>query len=133
MRESLFANLTVSRHRCRWTEYELDTDELSREDLAQLEVTQSQRPPRSSRARHRDQTVPLLVGLLDSASARRSVDGTLQLQHQGGDGDEDIDEVDLEALAAKRHAGGGMLDSVANMANSILGAGKYLWSMLLLY
>ncbi|EIW83213.1 AAAP amino acid permease [Coniophora puteana RWD-64-598 SS2] len=33
------------------------------------------------------------------------------------------DTVDLEELAAKQRAGGGLVDSVANMANSILGAG----------
>ncbi|KDQ21740.1 hypothetical protein BOTBODRAFT_98866 [Botryobasidium botryosum FD-172 SS1] len=33
------------------------------------------------------------------------------------------EDIDLEELAAKRVAGGGMLDSIANMANSILGAG----------
>ncbi len=67
--------------------------------------------------------MPLLVGLLDSASARRSQDGTLQLEQRGATGDDWSDNVDLEELAAKRTAGGGMLDSVANMANSILGAG----------
>lgn len=67
--------------------------------------------------------MPLLVGLLDTASARRSEDGTLLLQRRDGADDEDVD-VDLEALAAKASSGGGMLDSVANMANSILGAGN---------
>ena len=68
--------------------------------------------------------MPLLVGLLDSATARRSLDGTLQLESQGTSASGvDTDEIDLEELAAKRTAGGGMLDSVANMANSILGAG----------
>ena len=76
--------------------------------------------------------MPLLVGLLDSATARRSVDGTLQLEQQGVPvPDTDIRDIDLEELAAKRTAGGGMLDSVANMANSILGAGtSHLCSML---
>ena len=68
--------------------------------------------------------MPLLVGLMDSASARRSTDGTLQLQYQNGTAADDLSEnIDLEELAAKQTAGGGMLDSVANMANSILGAG----------
>ncbi|KAF8161095.1 AAAP amino acid permease [Crassisporium funariophilum] len=35
-------------------------------------------------------------------------------------------EVDLEEIAAKRTAGGGMFDSIANMANSILGAGEHI-------
>lgn len=71
--------------------------------------------------------MPLLVGLLDSATARRSVDGTLQLEYRGESGEFETDEPDLEELAAKRTAGGGMLDSVANMANSILGAGELDW------
>ena len=69
--------------------------------------------------------MPLLVGLVDSAHARASLDGTgggLSLRQNGEVEDA---EIDLEELAAKRHAGGGLLDSVANMANSILGAG---WS-----
>ncbi|CCM01461.1 uncharacterized protein FIBRA_03515 [Fibroporia radiculosa] len=102
----------------REAEYELDTDDLDGEALAQLEAAQQLRSSRSNR--NRDQTVPLLVGLLDSATARRSVDGSLQLQQRGGDANEDVD---LEELAAKRLAGGGVFDSVANMANSILGAG----------
>lgn len=39
----------------------------------------------------------------------------------GGHGGE---EVDLEELAKKRTAGGSLVDSVANMANAILGAGE---------
>jgi sodium-coupled neutral amino acid transporter 11 len=35
-------------------------------------------------------------------------------------------DMNLEELAKKRVAGGGMLDSIANMANSILGAGACL-------
>lgn len=34
-------------------------------------------------------------------------------------------DLDLSEVAAKQHAGGGMFDSIANMANSILGAGKH--------
>jgi solute carrier family 38 (sodium-coupled neutral amino acid transporter), member 11 len=72
--------------------------------------------------------MPLLVGLLDSATARRSLDGTLQLERRGEFTGNmltaDDEEIDLEELASKRTAGGGMLDSIANMANSILGAGN---------
>lgn len=39
-------------------------------------------------------------------------------------GNQSFSDLDLSEVAAKQHAGGGMLDSVANMANSILGAGK---------
>lgn len=88
--------------------------------MSQLDNEQS--TPRSGRYRDRDQSMPLLVGLLDSATARRSLDGTLQLQYQNGS-NYPTDDIDLEELAAKQSAGGGLLDSVANMANSILGAG----------
>jgi sodium-coupled neutral amino acid transporter 11 len=69
--------------------------------------------------------MPLLVGLLDQATVRRSADGSITLINQDGTtrSDGDGQAVDLEALAAQRTAGGGLLDSIANMANSILGAG----------
>lgn len=74
---------------------------------------------------HMDQSMPLIVGLFDSSASRRSVDSPFPLSQSNGHavliGE---DTVDLEELAAKRTAGGGMLDSIANMANSILGAGK---------
>lgn len=63
--------------------------------------------------------MPLLVGLVDSA-ARRSLDISLPLH---GNGSSQESHVDLDELAAKRVAGGNLLDSIANMANSILGAG----------
>ncbi|KAH9832215.1 amino acid transporter [Rhodofomes roseus] len=108
----------------RETEYELDTDDLDGEAVAQLDTSHPPRSPRSPSSRHREQSVPLLVGLLDTASARRdTADGTLRLEQNGVVLEEDGPRVDLEALAAKQSAGGGMLDSVANMANSILGAG----------
>ncbi len=69
--------------------------------------------------------MPLLVGLLES-SGRRSLDLHLQLPLVV-DGDDEMrmlaDEMDLDEVAKKRDQGGGMLDSIANMANSILGAG----------
>lgn len=68
--------------------------------------------------------MPLLVGLMDS-SARRSLDLPMGVAMENGDGDYPLD---LEELAKKRNAGGGMLDSVANMANSILGAGVWYYS-----
>lgn len=72
-----------------------------------------------------DQSMPLIVGLFDSSASRRSVDSPFPLSQSNGHavliGE---DTVDLEELAAKRTAGGGMLDSIANMANSILGAGQ---------
>ncbi|KAF9268878.1 AAAP amino acid permease [Marasmius fiardii PR-910] len=63
--------------------------------------------------------MPLIVGLFET-SARRSLDAPVPLGENGYD---PAVNVDLEELAAKRTAGGGLLDSIANMANSILGAG----------
>lgn len=65
--------------------------------------------------------MPLLVGLMDSAAARRSIDVPLVEHAENG---EVGAEVDVEDLAARRNAGGNIVDSVANMANSILGAGE---------
>lgn len=100
-------------------EYDLDTDDLDDAALRQLQVEQNAPTSR----RDREQAMPLLVGLLDSATARRSADGTLQLETRGGTDVEALSDAELEELVAKRTAGGGMLDSIANMANSILGAG----------
>ena len=66
--------------------------------------------------------MPLLVGLLDSTHIRRSQDGSMLLTQSGENGDEVNEE--LEGIIAKGNHGGGMLDSIANMANSILGAGQ---------
>ena len=73
--------------------------------------------------------MPLLVGLLDSTHIRRSQDGSI-LMTRGGESQEDVDE-ELEGIIAKEKNGGGMLDSIANMANSILGAGKCSFELLL--
>lgn len=114
------------------TEFELDSDDLDGRAISQLEVDQhhSRSSSRSHRSSRRpggrddgEQSMPLLVGLLDSASARRGPDGTLQVEMSNGYDPED--EVDLDALAAKQDSGGSLLDSVANMANSILGAGEF--------
>jgi sodium-coupled neutral amino acid transporter 11 len=64
--------------------------------------------------------MPLLVGLLDASEVRRSLDIPMSV-----DGVPEYSDVDLDELAAKQSAGGGMLNSIANMANSILGAGTY--------
>ncbi len=97
------------------TEFELDTDDLDGIALSQLQGSRLPRTPRGGRSR--EQSMPLLVGLLDASAIRRSIDGPEDPYSQP--------RIDLEELAAKRTAGGGMLDSVANMANSILGAGTY--------
>jgi len=75
--------------------------------------------------------MPLFVGLLDSATQRApaSTYGILLGPHHGLEEGENGD-TDLEELAKKRTAGGGMIDSIANMANSILGAGKVIPTLL---
>ncbi|THV05032.1 AAAP amino acid permease [Dendrothele bispora CBS 962.96] len=65
--------------------------------------------------------MPLLVGLADS-SARRGLADHLPLHVGNGHATEET-EINLDELASKPTAGGGMVDSIANMANSILGAG----------
>lgn len=92
-------------------EYELDSDDVDDNELPGDVVPQA-----SSRSRS-DQSMPLLVGLFESSAARRSLDASSSHQMTGEGG------YDLEELATKSMAGGGMLDSIANMANSILGAG----------
>ncbi|KZP34694.1 amino acid transporter [Athelia psychrophila] len=97
----------------REAEFELDSDELDED--AVIHVDDDVVP--TSRSGRRDQRMPLLVGLLES-SARRSLDNALPLQSTN-----EICDAELEEIAAKRSSGGGILDSTANMANSILGAG----------
>ncbi|KAG6844567.1 hypothetical protein H0H87_005909 [Tephrocybe sp. NHM501043] len=92
----------------REAEYELDSDELDEADDVETIPQRSQS----------DQSMPLLVGLFDSA--RRSTDAPNSHEMSGGP------DYDLEELAAKATAGGGLFDSIANMANSILGAGEVL-------
>ncbi|KAH8119585.1 amino acid transporter [Phellopilus nigrolimitatus] len=99
----------------RETEFELDADELDDSSLDQLHGAAG------SRRRNGDQnTMPLLVGLMDSSTARQSLDIPLS---SSGVGSAEDGYLDLEELASRRTAGGNMIDSVANMANSILGAG----------
>lgn len=72
--------------------------------------------------------MPLLVGLLDSTQIQRSQDGEILLTHNGQSRGE-VDE-ELEGIIAKGKHGGGMLDSIANMANSILGAGQCVFNLI---
>lgn len=98
-----------------FAEFELDSDEIDSESLTHThEELSSTRSNRRS-----DQSMPLLVGLLDSSESRRSLEHPLPLH----DSDGHVDAT-LEEIAAKRIAGGGLIDSIANMANSILGAGN---------
>ncbi|KAH9940510.1 amino acid transporter [Epithele typhae] len=98
----------------RETEYELDDDDLDGVALSQLQTNVQERGGRTG-SRSREQAMPLLVGLMDASTVRRSVDGPSEAYNET--------RIDLEELAAKQTAGGGLLDSIANMANSILGAG----------
>ena len=106
---------------CFRIEFELDSDELDEDDLAHV----LENPLDNGRRRRRngDQTMPLLIGLVDHSTARQSLDLPLT---SNGVGSAEDGYRDLEELAAKRTAGGNMLDSIANMANSILGAGEQL-------
>jgi sodium-coupled neutral amino acid transporter 11 len=70
--------------------------------------------------------MPLLVGLLDSATQRApATTHGISLRPSRGLEDGENEDTDLEELAKQRTAGGGMVDSIANMANSILGAGMW--------
>lgn len=100
-------------------EYELDTDELDDSSLSQIHNGYPQ--PSISRRQDGDQNMPLLIGLVDRSAARQSLDLPLTTN---GVGSAEDGYTDLQELAAKRTAGGNMFDSIANMANSILGAGK---------
>jgi solute carrier family 38 (sodium-coupled neutral amino acid transporter), member 11 len=95
-------------------EFDLDSDELDDDTVAQTNFDHDIR----SSDPDREQSMPLLVGLLDASAVRRSLDIPM-----GVDYAPEYSDVDLEELVAKQGAGGGMLSSVANMANSILGAG----------
>jgi hypothetical protein len=97
-------------------EFELDSDELDDDTVAQTNFGHRIRPSNSDR----EQSMPLLVGLLDASAVRRSLDIPM-----GVDNTPECSDVDVEELVAKQGAGGGMLSSMANMANSILGAGAY--------
>ncbi|KAI0314122.1 transmembrane amino acid transporter protein-domain-containing protein, partial [Amylostereum chailletii] len=111
----VFAPPLRSTYDSREAEYELDSDVLDDEDdLVHVESA----PTRPQRGRRREQTTPLLVGLMDASAVRR--DMALPLNE---DGLPPLTETDLDELAQKQHAGGGLLNSIANMANSILGAG----------
>jgi sodium-coupled neutral amino acid transporter 11 len=102
-------------------EFELDSDVLNPED----EVTSI--PP--------SQRMPLLVGLADASEVRRNLDlpmhsfgrtGATMVNGRVVDDDDDlVGRVDLAELAARQHKGGNMMDSMFNMANSILGAGEW--------
>lgn len=107
------------------TEYELDSDDF--DDTSLAEIQREQRHLRESRSgSRRERTTPLLVGLMDASAARRTPDTTIPM-YEANDLENGgmFQNLDLDELAAKQWSGGGLLNSVANMANSILGAGKH--------
>jgi sodium-coupled neutral amino acid transporter 11 len=111
-----------TRLRTSFTEYELDSDDFDDTTLAEIGRQQSHvRPSRSGRRRERP--IPLLAGLLDSSASRRTPETTIPMYDSEIQGS--FTDLDLGEVTAKQHAGGGMLDSIANMANSILGAGEH--------
>ena len=93
--------------------FDLDSDELDDDSVAQTNLEHGIQ-------RGREQSMPLLVGLLDASAVRRSLDIPM-----GVGGDSTYSDIDLDELAAKQGGGGSMLNSIANMANSILGAGTW--------
>lgn len=108
-----------------YLEFELDSDDLDNESLRQLENDHF-----PTHAVDEDQRMPLLIGLFASSASRRSQDDPL-LPLRGVNGNDNTVIIgdhtfDLDELAAKRTSGGGLVDSIANMANSILGAGMFL-------
>lgn len=104
----------------REAEYELDSDDF--DDASLADIQREQRRPRG--APRRERTMPLLVGLMDASAARRAPDTIIPMYEADSmEGGEGLRNVDLDNLAEKQWSGGGLLNSVANMANSILGAG----------
>ncbi|TFK75433.1 amino acid transporter [Pluteus cervinus] len=102
-----------STYASREAEYELDSDALEDDSIVEPTV----RRPRG----RGDQSMPLLVGLMD-ASTRRSLEAAYPLRN-AEDGGSTLTQAELDEMVAKKANGGGMIDSIANMANSILGAG----------
>ncbi|KAG2150479.1 amino acid transporter [Suillus clintonianus] len=104
----------------REAEYELDSDDFDDASLADIQREQR----RSRGAPRRERTMPLLVGLMDASAARRTPDTIIPMYEAGNmENREGLRNMDLDDLAEKQWSGGGLLNSVANMANSILGAG----------
>ncbi|KAG0706109.1 amino acid transporter [Suillus ampliporus] len=104
----------------REAEYELDSDEFDDASLADIQREQR----RSRGAPRRERTMPLLIGLMDASAARRTPDTLIPMYDANNlENEESLRNIDLDDLAAKQWSGGGLLNSVANMANSILGAG----------
>lgn len=89
----------------------MDSDELDDDALESDALT---------RSRNNAGEMPRLLGLMESS--RRSTD--IPLQHVSDAAGNRINDEEFANLATKTSGGaGGMFESIANMANSILGAG----------
>ncbi|KAG1716628.1 hypothetical protein ID866_506 [Astraeus odoratus] len=102
-------------------EFELDSDNFDESSFTESGHDRDHsRSPRPGRRRERP--IPLLGDFIDSLASRRTPEAMIPMYEPVAQESTFTGEVDLEEVAAKQWAGGGMLDSVANMANSILGA-----------
>ena len=113
-------NATRLRTAC--AEFELDSDNFEASALADSRHDQDRPSSRSRQGRRRP--VPLLAGFMDSLTSRMTPEAIIPMYESIEQETVSDSHVDLDEVAAKQWAGGGMFDSVANMANSILGAGK---------
>lgn len=106
----------------REAEFELDSDDF---EESTLEDSGSDRArstsPRPRRSRQRP--VPLITGFMDSQRTQGALDTIIPMYEAAAREESLTSPIDIEEMAAKQRAGGNMFDSVANMANSILGAG----------
>ncbi|KAI6125719.1 amino acid transporter [Pisolithus croceorrhizus] len=111
-----------ARLRTAYAEFELDSDDF---DESTLEDSGSDRArstsPRPRRSRQRP--IPLITGFTDSRGTQGALDTIIPMYQPAALEESSISPIDIEEMAAKQQAGGNMFDSVANMANSILGAG----------
>lgn len=106
----------------REAEFELDSDNFEESALTDSRRDQDRSSPvRSGRGRRRP--IPLLAGFMDSLTSRRTPEAIIPMYEPVEQEATCEGHVNLDEMAAKQWAGGGMFDSVANMANSILGAG----------
>jgi len=113
----------AARLRTACAEFELDSDNFEESALTDSRRDQDRSSPvRSGRGRRRP--IPLLTGFMDSLTSRRTPEAIIPMYEPVEQEATCEGHVDLDEMAAKQWAGGGMFDSVANMANSILGAGK---------
>lgn len=106
----------------REAEFELDSDDF---DESTLEDSGSDRArstsPRPRRSRQRP--IPLITGFMDSQRTQGALDTIIPMYEPAAREESRTSPIDIEEMAAKQQAAGNMFDSVANMANSILGAG----------